>query len=508
MQLLSSVQQWIIQKKIQLLLVTLLYYVCLAIVNANLQLLIVTCLYGVVVFSITKQWWLTSWLVLLITLPFAKGKTFVFTLIPKEELIERNAIFDVSYILSFYLSDIALLFCYWQIIREPQAQLKKLLSSLQKLRWLGGFLLLFLGIVLIPHWSKTFLPIIGLSSLQLIKTVLLFLLPTFLLAQQHTKKAQFAVYTAIGLFSTVFFQTCLALGQFLNNGPLGWYIEAILPLGNNGQPAALSTMENQDILRVTGSFFDPSLLGTVLFSLLFYFWHQKSLEISVWLKWLIYLAITLTIILTSNRLLILSLFFWWAIQASCNIKKYYFQQKKLFTDLQRYSWLVLPFIAVGVLFVPYLTNRLSSLTSLFAKYGSGTYRLELARYAIRLVHEQPWGVGLNLSPYYLATEFNQEIVSFDPAPPHNILFQLLAETGYAGVAVVTWLIYLIYRPQQIAGKKWPQFFITGSGAAGLAFLYCAQFYPVFINQIETFSWLMLFLGLYWAEKQQQVYVKK
>lgn len=489
------------------MLVTLLYYVSLVFVNANLHLLLATCLFSVLVFWIIKEWWLTIWFILLITLPLAKGRTILFTLIPKEDLVARNAIFDINYILSFYLSDVFLALLCWQIVRQPLNQLKKLTQTFNALRWLGLSFLLFLLTAIWPHRDSALLTVVLFSCAQLVKTALLFLLPITLQTIYRDRKKLFATLTEVALFIGIFFQTALSLMQTWNGGPLGWYIEAVLPLGKTGEPLAISTMENRDILRVTGSFFDPSLLGTYLFSLMIWLWYQKLKVLPNWLKWVGIFAANISILLTSNRLLMLSLVLWWSYQALIFFKQYHSRQKELF-EKNRFNWLAGLGILLLISVAPYFIVRLNSLSGLFAKYGSGTYRIELARFAIRLVHEQPWGVGLNLSPYYLATQFNQETVTFDPSPPHNIIFQLLAETGYAGFALSVWIIYLIYRPTHITGQRWPKTVMSATGMAGLAFLYCAQFYPVFINQIETFSWLLLFLGFYWAEKQNYLHVKK
>lgn len=512
MKLLFSLQQFVTKKNTQLLALTLLYYVSLVVVNANLWLLVVTTLYTLGVFWLTKQWWLTFWFLLLVTLPLAKGKALVFTIIPKADLVERHAVFDLNYILSFYVADIFLLMSYWMILRQPFAKLRKIGPALQKLRWLGWSFLVFLAIAIWPHRDSNLFEIVWLSGLQLIKAVSLFLLPTLLSTQFMPQKKTHSAFsepfihlTQFALLGSLFFQTVISLLQFLNGGPLGLYFEAILPLGNDGQPAAISTMENADILRTTGSFFDPSLLGTVMFSLLLWLWYQRPTIQPLWLKWLGLAAASLTIIFTSNRLLMLTLLLWWSYQAANFFRTMDLAQ--ITNWLKKSGWW---FVGLGfglaILIAPYAWNRFTSLQSLFSQFGSGTYRIELALYSVRLAIGQPWGVGLNLSPYYLATEFNQETVSFDPAPPHNLLFQLLAETGFFGLAIAVWLIYLIYRPIS-QSKAQPFIKLTGFGVAGLAFLYCAQFYPVFLNQIETFSWLMLFLGLYWVEKPQLVHDK-
>jgi O-antigen ligase len=100
------------------------------------------------------------------------------------------------------------------------------------------------------------------------------------------------------------------------------------------------------------------------------------------------------------------------------------------------------------------------------------------------------GVGLNLSPYYLATSFTQNNYFFDPAHPHNIIIQLLAESGLLGTTLFIIFVYLIYRPYIFGKNKKQSEFFFGS----LIFLICAQIYPIFINHMEIVSYLFLYLG--------------
>lgn len=100
---------------------------------------------------------------------------------------------------------------------------------------------------------------------------------------------------------------------------------------------------------------------------------------------------------------------------------------------------------------------------LFSKEGSDTYRLELIRLALRLTSKVPvFGVGLNLSPYYLATSFPQENNFIDPAHPHNLLIQALTETGVVGLAIFSLCIYLIARPVILNRKKNQSIYNRGS----------------------------------------------
>jgi len=513
---LTKLLTWLTSPDKRLYSATLLYYACLYFVNANIWLLLLTCGYIAVIYLITKQTLLTLWLALLVTLPLAKGKTLNFSLLDKAALTSRNAVFDVGYILSFYVSDFILSLLlikltqkWWQQRSQIKLLATKFKSKIPSWQKLGLCLtwLTFLIVALLPHSQSYLWPIIALSTLELIKLTLIFLIPSWLLIlNQPTKIGQqnFIQATLQVVMASIWFQAAWSSLQFLTGGPLGKYIEAILPLGAQGQAIALGTMENWEILRVTGSFFDPSLLGTFLVTAISWLWYnQKQLQPKWWL-WLTMLAALGTVILTSNRILMLIMLIWiiW------ELKHWLKSKQNLFASLKK-NLTSLPTLVVGLILIlgtislsPYILTRMSSLNRVFDQYGSATYRLQLGWYGIRLGMSNFWGVGLNLSPYYLATGFNQETVSFDPSHPHNLWLQLFAETGWIGASLFLVGIYLIYRPiaksSSQAKLDWQ---MSGWGKAGLMFLICAQFYPVFINQIEVASWLALMLGGHWASRQ-------
>jgi O-antigen ligase len=155
---------------------------------------------------------------------------------------------------------------------------------------------------------------------------------------------------------------------------------------------------------------------------------------------------------------------------------------------------------------PYLARRIETLSDVFTQYGSATYRLEMMEYATRLAVESPLlGVGINLSPYYFASGFEGETFVFDPTYPHNLLFQLLAETGLIGAILFILFGFFAIRPFLLGLK-------TGiikeySLAAGV-YLLCAMFYPIFLNHPELSSYFFLYVGLSVLNESRKINVKK
>ena len=166
--------------------------------------------------------------------------------------------------------------------------------------------------------------------------------------------------------------------------------------------------------------------------------------------------------------------------------------------------IIMVIVCFGLFFIPYIFTRLQSVSTLFTFYGSGTYRIQIAQYAMRLAEHNFFGVGLNLSPYFFATAFSSEPFIFDPSHPHNVFFQILAEMGPIGLTLFILFLWILYRP--LIRKKPPRR-VVPFAAASFAFICAAQFYPIFISQPEIFSFFFLHAGLMIWSSHQHAYEK-
>lgn len=453
---------------------TILFYSSLYFSTSNKTLFIFSLVYFFLIYKKTKALEKSLFFTFLATLPFAKGLFVSYLLLPKE-LIKQNAIFDLYYSFPISISDIFLYLLFFILIRKRKTKIAfpPLIILL---------FLLFFVVALVPIVYTIQPTVVVLSCIQLIRLFAVILLPKLVLSTKD-KKSIIAVIT-----SGVFFQCLWVIAQRIHNGPLGRDLEVYLPGANFG---TIST-ENRSILRLSGTFFEPSILGTYFLTnctaILTVILNRTSIK-TVSGKFLLLTLVlsVIGIVLTGSRgiyilfICILVLFF------------------KLYTDriihvIKKYKLLfIISLSGLSLALFPYLTTRLDSVNKLFAPDGSGTYRIQIAQYAVRLATQYPFGVGLNLSPYYLATSFSHEVYTFDPAHPHNVLFQILAEMGIFGLLLFCSILYLLYRYifklNQTVSNKNPFLF------SSFVFFFCAQFYPIFLNHPEILTFFALYIGL-------------
>jgi O-antigen ligase len=345
------------------------------------------------------------------------------------------------------------------------------------------FFFLFAGIGLLALTKSYYHDVILLSILQLLRLWFVFFL---------VKNSNFGskVYERVLQITAalVIFETFWVLLQRIENGPIGRDLEVYLPGFDYGIVAA----EDQEMFRSTGTFYEPSVLGTFLLVQLtlltqHLFARGRLLdERSYLIKKVAIFAGIVAIIFTASRGIyaltaVLAAYFVWRHkdQADVFIKK-------------NFSWF-LSALAVLLAALPYLIARLVYLGSLFGDSGSGTYRIQIALYAAKLAVMNVFGVGLSLSHYFFATFFRNDKFIFDPAYPHNVFFQVLAETGILGLIFYGLFLTFAFRLNQ-----WKEFKANLKNPfilAALVYLLCAQFYPIFLHNQEILTYLFLYLGL-------------
>lgn len=472
---------------------TLLYYISLYFSINNRTLILLTFLYWLWVYYLTKNLKLSLFAGLLATLLFPKGRAYELLLLPKED-IERWAWFDISYFFPVYIADVFLGLLVYLYLRGKQTT-GKLHFSFTKFKSLW-FLLLFIFWVVISG-TLSIVPEVGwLSSLQLIRMMVLMAMPLLLFNKQKTqlKKTVFSVIAAVLLFEAGW-----VLLQRLAGGPLGKDIEVYLP----GAQFGILSSENRGLLRLTGTFFESSILGTFLLMqmailLPAILGKQKiNHQLKIITLMIIGLA-SLALVFTGSRIL----YAIWLIGAFASWR--YWQKldekNKIKIPPKVFTLLAIVIVGVAATLAPYLARRIQTLSDVFTQYGSATYRLQMMRYAARLALDKPiLGVGINLSPFYLATEFKGEQLGFDPTYPHNLFFQLLAETGLVGVSVFLLFAYLVVKPFLLGLKA--DVIKEYNLAAGI-YLLATMFYPIFLNHPELSSYFFLYAGLALFDQQK------
>lgn len=471
----------------------MLFHIGLYFSTSNRTLLLLSIILLLALYQHLKKLPLSIFYVFIIALPFAKGKGIDIMLLEKE-YIEKNPLFDITYLFPIYLSTFYLLLLYLAFIRKRIFSGGKRIVLSHPTKMGIGFLLLFILSTASKSLGNVFEVPIFLSSLQIVVMLATFLSPFLALSAKKNLDNLFMI-----IASSTLFQSCWLILQTINKGYLHKDIEVYLFSAD----FVATSSENADLLRLPGTFFESSILGTFLLSntaiLLFIVLRNtvrnrlvsRVVQISL-------IASFAALILTGSRAIYLLFFL---LILGILHTQGLLQMATIFTFIKK-SIADKKIIVVTLLFLvltgPYFFLRLSSFNRLFTPHGSGTYRLQLNEFALRLTSKNPlFGVGLNMSPYYFATEFPQEDYFVDPAHPHNLIAQLLAETGVIGTAFFLLFIYMIFRPViQNKGKSLNEFHV-----AAITFFLCAQVYPIFINHNEIISYLFLYLGL--AAKKEQ-----
>jgi len=452
------------------------YYIVLFFAYSNLSYLVATVVFFLILYILLRDLRQATFLMFIATLPFAKGKELAWIIVPREQ-IPQFGLFDIGYYFPLYPSVVFLVVSLYLALRKTRFfPLQKHISSVA-----SSFLILLL-VSSVPLVYSPFPVVVGLSVVQLVLMGGIFWLPSALRMNQNVR---FFITQILSGF--ILFQTGWILIQVINRGPLGRYLEATLPLNRLG---ILST-EDPGLMRYNGTFFEPSILGTFMLMHFFYFTaillYQKGPKpLLKNIYALTVISAGISIIFTGSRgiyalFLVLSVMF-------------YRKNKDLLLSNQTAGRFIriaaIACLVVLLALSPYVIKRLQSAVSLFSEYGSGTYRVQLNNFSLRLASAHPFGVGLNLSPYYIAYGFPQERW-VDPTHPHNLFFQLVAETGFIGLAaflVFVWLLYKGYLTKPTV-KSAPYFM------ASAAFLLAAQFYPIFISQPEIVSFFFLHAGV-------------
>lgn len=486
--------------RLRILTITLIYYSSLYFSVNNRSFLLLTLIYWFVLIKVVKNFYLSTFLVFLVTLPFPKGKAYEILLLSKEN-IPRWTLYDIKYFFPIYLSDFFLAILVYSYIRKllfvgklDSSKLKSAAKEIISKNYKVAITLFFLFTfwVLVNSVRSTFPEVGILSSIQLLRMFVILGIPIILTFLTNKRLGVVGIHAILSVvIGLLIFESGWTLLQRLNNGPLGKDIEVYLP----GASFGIFSSENRDLLRNNGTFFEPSILGTFLLmhiAILLAIILQRRLFDKLRTPAIIAVSGgSIALIFTGSRVLytvLIGLFVTFLILYKKINPLNLAQFKKSFS--LKY---VLGFILILFFTLPYLINRLGSLIDVFSQYGSATYRIQMIFYSLRIFFENPLtGAGINLSPYLLASGFSGERFAFDPTYPHNLTVQLLAEMGLVGTLIFILFTLSVLRPifSKIKDKITPGF----AAAAGVYF-FCAQFYPIFLNHTELSSFFFLYAGL-------------
>ena len=292
--------------------------------------------------------------------------------------------------------------------------------------------LLILGIFLI--WSIFSLTWAGnrqIGFYQVVKLAEFFLLFWFIIANIRTRKRLFVTFFC--LFLAGFFQSILAIGQYLSQKSLGLRLfgESILAPDKPG--VAKIVVEGEKIVRAYGTLPHPNILaGFLILSILAGFALLFRTKINPkWLYMTLSLALSLQILgflLTFSRTawvggLIAGLVFLGLIIKKCSLGLE-FSLNKL--KIASFGFILLVFIISISLLWPQISSRFYLETGDQAL----SQRVFYLKNALNMVKERPL-LGIGLGNFTLKLPQNLEFWQYQPV--HNIFLLISAELGLIGL---------------------------------------------------------------------------
>jgi len=417
-------------------------------------------------------------------LPFTIGRNILEVTLLKKTEIFGFALFDVKYFMALYLSDLFLLLIYQNYFSNKlfEKKIKKLKIANKSKISLSSLLIFFL-LIISGSINHEFGNLLLFGSWIILKFILIFTLP--IIINLKNKKEKNFIYQSIS--SITFFQIVVIFIEQFKGNNIGRFIENKLP----GIEIGVRAADAASLLRSDGTFNEPNIAATFLLMngvLLINFglknWQKNIVN---FLYLIIGFLSIFTIIFTGSRSL-------YAL-AFIVIIFYFIKYKKLIFFLIKNLWkkkivkiISLTFLAIGL---PYLLIRINTLKNIFSSDGSLAYRQELNKNILSMSSYNFFGIGLDLTPYYLAKNFktvDNQFLFFDQAPAHNIIIQIFTENGILACLVFVFFIYYTFRIGLI--KKNNHFVL-----AALIYFLSALFHPIFTNHYELTAYFFLYLGI-------------
>lgn len=420
-------------------------------------------------------------------LPFIIGRNLIDTTLISRREIFGFSLFDVKYYFAIYVSDFFLFLIYQNYFSKKFFSKNKLeknetyiINNNFKVSLIS--LMIFFTLILIRTLNHELGYLLFFGSLIIIKYILVFSLAIFI---DFKKNLQY-FYQIIA--ASVFFQTIIIFIEQFKGRNIGIFIESHLP----GLEIGTHSAESVDLLRADGTFNEPNiaaiyfLMNFILLSNIGINIQKNNKKIN-YLYLLISLLSLLAIIFTGSRsLYALSLIY---------LLFYFIKNKQKLIVILKKIWKnnLIKLVIFGsiILILPYFIIRMNSLSNVFTSTGSLSYRGELNKTILSMSYRKFLGIGLDLTPYNLAKNYktiDSLPVIFDQAPAHNILIQILSETGILSFLIFSFFIYFSLK----SGLKKKD---NNYAFAALVYFIAAQFHPVFTNHYELTAFFFLYLGL-------------
>ncbi len=264
----------------------------------------------------------------------------------------------------------------------------------------------------------------------------------YYLLRIHLTKKDIPIIIILFL-SMLLFQTVIGLMQWRVQRPLGQTFEPIITDRSGG----FTTVEEENLFRVTGTTGHPNILASVLLVLspFLFFCSQKN-RWNILFEILVSFAIFFTFSRVAWAIFLFSLVYYlWSGYIPLDLK---IKIRKI--NLSVFSVFVVLFFFIFITMFPYLAVRLQSFSLAFEEGGSMNIRLKLYQEALSMILQYPiFGVGLNrsLETYALnpSTNITRFIYPSGFYRIHNTFLEIASETGIIGSIFFIAFIFLVLK---------------------------------------------------------------
>ncbi len=428
---------------------TLAFFTLCVFIPSNKIFFVLSSLYILAVFFFTRSWKLTLLYVFIPLSQFGIGQSYVFNLIPAHILKHplypdgRNAYYAFTPYTALGLSMVIWVAC---------AGIKKYGSFL----WGGAELAAAVSILLqtisaahstyVPHLSVLY----ALNSVFLLAYVMLLrivLLPSRIHARTVT-----ASLIALATLC-IFFQTGLAILQYIKRSPVGLKIEVANELPYFGAGADEDSSQVRPVgLTSHANIFAFELLNLWAFTVVLWIASGPMMRKNISNVVLIGGAVgSIGIILSQSR----SGYLGWLLLSGCFFFVLFRFEKKLYASVLAVAQKMKIGIIALIPIATYVTimRILYTLESFNPHAGAGT-RTYLLREATELILKHPvWGVGIGM---FIPAAFEQQVtqvMTYFPEAVHNGFVLLLVEQGllvcFSVVVLYVLLVRSIYEVKNV-----------------------------------------------------------
>lgn len=276
-----------------------------------------------------------------------------------------------------------------------------------------------------------FSPNILYSIMTLTELTLAYFLLRINLSKEDLRPAVYLIVSAL------LFQSFLGGLQASYGRNVGSVVEPV----NLISPYGLTTVESDDLFRVTGGSGHANLFAVNLVTLMPFLFMLKIMIIPL------LIIIPLMLLLTFSRLA-------WLIGGIIFLSMIVIFKKKQAINLKYLLVFSLPFI----LLFPLVASRISSINQAFSPGGSWDTRYRVWQEAYGLLQQSPLvGIGQNRFQQLASEQRNSYIFRSPTLSPstkiHNIFLEIATETGLIGLAVFAIFIISLFNLLRVAIKK-------------------------------------------------------